>query len=48
MDISSLAYAFFNSPGPGGVAVLIVFGIAGGLYFSLTRWIIKGGKKDRR
>jgi hypothetical protein len=48
MDISNLAYAFFNSPGAGGVVVLVVFGVASGLYFYLTRWIIKGGKKDRQ
>ena len=48
MDISSLAYAFFNSPGVGGAVVLVVFGVASGLYFYLTRWIINGGTKDRR
>jgi hypothetical protein len=47
MEISELIFAFFNSPGVGGVVVLVVFGVACGLYVYLTRWIIRGGKKDR-
>jgi hypothetical protein len=48
MDISSLVYAFFNSPGIGGVIVTLVFGGALTIYFLLARWIINGGKKDQR
>lgn len=48
MDISSLVYAFFNSPGVGGVIVTAVFGGACTIYFILARWIINGGKKDHK
>lgn len=48
MDILKLVYAFFNTPGIGGAIVLIVFLGAMTLYYFLARWIIQGGKKDRR
>jgi len=46
MDIGGLVYSFFNSPGPGGVVILVVFGGALTLYVVLTRWILAGGKEE--
>lgn len=46
MDIGGLVYSFFNSPGPGGVVILVIFTGALILYVSLTRWILAGGKED--
>lgn len=43
MEISSLAYAFINTPGVGGVVILLVFLTACSIYYVLTRWIIAGG-----
>lgn len=48
MDISSLAYAFFNTPGVGGVIILVVFLGACAIYYRLTRWIIDGDKDGER
>jgi hypothetical protein len=49
MDILSLAYAFINTPGVGGVVITLVFVTACSIYFLLTRWIIGDGDhpKDR-
>jgi len=44
MDISSLGYAFINTPGVGGVVILTVFITACTIYYFLARWIIAGGK----
>ncbi|NLG74153.1 MAG: hypothetical protein GX495_19190 [Chloroflexi bacterium] len=44
MDIGNLVYAFFNNPGPGGVVVVTVLGLACVIYYFLTRWIVNGGK----
>jgi hypothetical protein len=46
MSIGELAYAFFNTPGIGGIVVFAVFGTAAFIYIKLTRWIINGSKKD--
>lgn len=46
MDIGGLVYSFFNSPGPGGVVIMVVFGGALILYVVLTRWILAGGKEE--
>jgi len=43
MDILGLAYAFINTPGVGGIVILLVFASACSLYYVLTRWIIAGG-----
>lgn len=42
MDIGNLVYSFFNSQGPGGVFVLLVYGLAVIIYYVLTRWILAG------
>lgn len=42
MDIANLVYSFFNSPGPGGVFVLVVYVLAIIIYYVLTRWILAG------
>lgn len=44
MDLGALLYALINTPGVGGVIVLLVFTVALGLYIHLTRWILTGGK----
>lgn len=44
MDIGNLLYALINTPGVGGVIVMLVFTVALGLYIYLTRWILYGGK----
>lgn len=46
MDIPGLAYAFINTPGVGGVIIMLVFGTAVVLYYLLTRWIIAGGESE--
>jgi hypothetical protein len=45
MDISSLVYAFFNTPGVGGAVILTIFTGACLIYVYLTRWILRGGRK---
>ncbi len=45
MDIYNLVYTFFNSPGPGGVVVMLVYTGACVIYYFLTRWILAGGSK---
>jgi len=44
MDIGGLVSTFFNTAGPGGAVVLLIFGGALTLYYFLTRWIIAGGR----
>jgi hypothetical protein len=46
MDIGELITYIFTGHGPGGVIVMIVVGLAAGIYFWLTRWILKGGEED--
>jgi putative effector of murein hydrolase LrgA (UPF0299 family) len=48
MDIGNLVYSFFNNPGPGGAVVMIVLFGAIGFYIYLTRWILAGGKTNKR
>ncbi len=48
MDVGSLIRAFFTSPGPGGVVVLGVLGLACITYYRLTRWILAGGETEGR
>lgn len=48
MSIGELAYAFFNTPGIGGIVVFTVFGTAVFIYIKLTRWILNGGKKENK
>ena len=43
MDLIS---AFFRSPGPGGIVVVLVIVLASSTYFYLTRWILKGGEDE--
>jgi hypothetical protein len=40
VEIGNLVHAFFDSAGPGGAVVLLVFGSACVIYFLLTRWIL--------
>lgn len=44
MDIGNLISDFFTTPGPGGVVVVTVIFLAGAIYVSLTRWILRGGE----
>jgi hypothetical protein len=46
MNIGTLLWDFVNTPGIGGVIVMVVFCGALGLYYYLTRWILKGGKDE--
>ncbi len=48
MSIGELVYAFFNTPGIGGIVVFVVFGTAAAIYITLTRWILKGGEKESK
>lgn len=43
MDLGQLGYAFINTAGVGGAVVVTVYSAAAGIYFFLTRWILKGG-----
>lgn len=36
---------FFTAPGPGGLVVIFIIGLAATIYIGLTRWIIQGGQK---
>lgn len=47
MDIGNLVSAFFTSPGPGGVIILVVLVGALFIYIGLTRWILRGGKEQK-
>ncbi len=44
MSFAELAYTFVNTPGIGGIVVVVVIGGAATTYFTLTRWILKGGE----
>lgn len=46
MDIGSLMRAFFDSPGPGGMVVVVVLCLACFTYYRLTRWILAGGEVE--
>ena len=46
MPIGEWIAAFFTSPGPGGVVVIVVMGLATAGYIWLTRWILRGGEQD--
>ncbi|MBS1252497.1 MAG: hypothetical protein MAG451_01536 [Anaerolineales bacterium] len=46
MTIGELIGAFFTTPGPGGVVVILVLGLAGAIYVLLTRWILQGGQAE--
>lgn len=43
--IWELVGIFFTSPGPGGLVVIFVIGLATTIYIGLTRWILQGGQK---
>jgi len=43
MSIGEVIKAFFTSDGPGGMVVITVIGLAATVYFTLTRWILRGG-----
>jgi hypothetical protein len=45
MHIGEWIAAFFTSAGPGGVVVVVVIGLAAGIYVWLTRWILRGGEQ---
>jgi type IV secretory pathway VirB2 component (pilin) len=45
--LQQIAQAFFDSDGPGGYLVLIIFILACGIYTLLTRWILAGGKRPK-
>jgi hypothetical protein len=46
MDIGNLVALFFNTPGPGGVVIVVVLSSACLVYWRLTRWILAGGSKE--
>ena len=46
MSFGQLAYTFVNTPGIGGLVAIGVITVAGIIYFSLTRWILNGGKEE--
>jgi len=48
MSIGEIVFAFFNTPGIGGIVVFAVFGTAVAVYITLTRWILKGGEDKRK
>jgi len=48
MSVSELVFAFFNTPGIGGIVVFSVFGMAVAVYITLTRWILKGGEEKSK
>ncbi len=50
MQITELISAFFTSDGPGGMVIIVVVGLAAGIYFLLIRWILRGGgpEKERK
>jgi hypothetical protein len=45
MDIGSLVHSFFTNAGPGGIFVMLILLLVLVLYYSLTRWILRGGKE---
>lgn len=48
MDIGGVVSSFFENAGPGGFAVIVVIGGACLVYYSLARWIVAGGKNDKK
>ncbi|MEK6220822.1 MAG: hypothetical protein N2D54_01065 [Chloroflexota bacterium] len=48
MSFGELVHNFFVTPGPGGVVVVTVIIFATTFYIYLTRWIIQGGKGNKR
>jgi len=44
MEIGKLVALFFDTAGPGGVVIIVVFLSACLVYWRLTRWILTGGK----
>ena len=46
MAIGELIGTFFTAPGPGGVVVVVVLGLAATIYVLLTRWILRGGEVE--
>lgn len=47
MSIVEMISSFFTAPGPGGIVIIFVIGLAATVYFWLTRWIIKGGESEK-
>jgi len=47
MHITELISSFFTSTGPGGIMILLVVSLAAGTYFSLIRWILRGGVAEK-
>jgi len=47
MTIGKWISAFFTAPGPGGIVIVVVIGLAGTIYTLLTRWILRGGEDER-
>jgi len=45
MDIASLIQLFFTDDGPGGIFAISILVLALIIYYSLTRWIVRGGKE---
>ncbi len=48
MNIGNLVYSFFNTPGPGGILILTIVSVAAIVYFFLIRWIMAGGKEEKK
>lgn len=48
MDLGQLGYAFINTAGIGGMVVLFVYTLAMVIYFLLTRWILRGGRDEKK
>lgn len=44
MQIGEWIASLFTSAGPGGAVVIVVMGLAAGIYVWLTRWILRGGE----
>jgi hypothetical protein len=47
MDLWMLFVTFIDTAGVGGVMVILVFSIALTIYYTLLRWILRGGE-DRK
>ncbi len=45
MDLAALVHYFFTESGPGGIFAMSILLLALGIYFLLTRWILRGGDK---
>jgi len=46
MAIGDWIGAIFTRPGPGGIVVAVVFGLAATTYALVTRWILDGGRAE--